>query len=42
MSVLASLKERKQFEAGIISEENPMFKEFLEALDQYKKTKEAS
>jgi len=40
--VLASLKERKELEAGIISEENPMLKEFLEALDQYKKTKEAS
>ena len=42
LSVLASLKERKELEAGIISEENPMLKEFLEALDQYKKTKEAS
>ena len=40
MSVLANLKERKQFEAGIISEENPMLKKFLEALGQYKKTKE--
>ena len=40
LSVLSSLKERKQLEAGIISEENPMLKEFLEALGQYKKTKE--
>ena len=34
--VLASLKERKQFEAGILSEENPMLKEFLEALNNFK------
>jgi ribosomal protein L21E len=34
--VLASLKERKQLEAGIISEENPMLKEFLEALNNFK------
>ena len=32
MVVLASLKERKQFENGILSEENPMLKEFIETL----------
>ena len=36
LSVLASLKQRKKLEAGIISEENPMLKEFLEALNNFK------
>ena len=41
ITVLASLKERKQLEADIISEENPMLKKFLEALKLTKEKERA-